>query len=166
MRMMSCVASQGRDSQMNLLLHGSVWLQSMDSNPSASSRAYGIMRMMSCVGRQSSVSQMNFLLHGSVWLQSMDSNPSASCRVYECVVEHKTVQHSNGFYYIIRCSSILFVPLCCSLFDSYNPDCFEATGSTHKTIIVMFWVWKQYNAMRAFAEECTRHTHPVSCGMN
>ena len=102
--------------------------------PPASCRAHEIMRMMWCVGSQSSVSQMNFLLHGSVWLQSMDSNPSASCRAYEimrmneCVVEHKTVQHSNGFYYIIRCSSILFVPLCCSLFYSYNPDCFEAMG--------------------------------------
>ena len=69
-------------SQMNFLLHGSVWLRSMDSNPSTSCRAHEIMRMMSSVGSQSRVSQMNLLLHGSVWLQSMDSHPSAPCRAY------------------------------------------------------------------------------------
>ena len=49
MRMMWCDGSQSSVSQMNFLLHGSVWLQSMDSNPSASCRAYEIMRMNNCV---------------------------------------------------------------------------------------------------------------------
>ena len=85
-------------------------------------------------------------------------------RINECVVEQQTVQRLKKLHDIIHCSFILFVLLYCALFYRSNPDCFE-------TMDRLIWrpSWclafdKEHNAMRAFAQECRRRTHAVSCG--
>ena len=68
MRMMSCVGGQTSVSQMNFLLHDSIWLQSMDSNPSISCRTFDIMRINKWVVEQKTVqciSKFFYVMHVS-----------------------------------------------------------------------------------------------------
>ena len=57
MCMMWCVGSQSSVSQMNFLLHGSVWLRSMDSNPST---VHHVVRMRSCAWCHASGARAEF----------------------------------------------------------------------------------------------------------
>ena len=104
----------------------------------------------------------------------MDSHRSTSCRTHEimrineCVVEHRTVQHVNQLFYIIHVALILFVLWYGAMFDSYNPDCFWTmdrlfldSKDDHHHVLRMKY---KYGVMLAYAQECTRRTHTVSCG--
>ena len=59
MRMMFCVRGQSSISQMNFLLHDSIYLRSMDSNPSSSCRMFEIMRINECGVEQKTVQCVN-----------------------------------------------------------------------------------------------------------
>ena len=68
MRMMWCVGSQSSVSQMNLLLHGSIWLQTMVSNRSISCRDFESMRINECVVKRRTVQSINkpsYIVHCS-----------------------------------------------------------------------------------------------------
>ena len=63
MHMMCCFRGQSSVSQMNFLLHDSIWLQSMGSNPSASCRTYELMRINECVVEEKTVQHPSKFFH-------------------------------------------------------------------------------------------------------